>query len=674
MIRFETSRKTENAYGKPYLCPQPVNLPQVICKSYKGPVSERTDVLEYTNEGFVKNFDAVELDSEVAKHAICRDEYLVRFKPSWCGTVYGRNLLEGESALEAKPRDTAKAAEDRRLGLLLPTLRSSLPIQNYEEGKRFRFWLYPAEYRAQTAERLSYFKHRGWLDKETEWLEIRMYLLNAEMGRPRLMETKIQFSFSESGSVFYRLDFRTMMLKMFPGMLSMACDFIWFCLLVVTSFIYAVRLWRAFVKGTFLATACNLPCVWEFLVLAAGWCCVYGFYQQSKLIKDLNAKLEELRSLKWRSSNWDFFLKSKDLYSTGESVSYQIGYIQYLMAQYLLFLMFRFLVSFAVQPRLATVTTTLRSVLPDILHFLVVFMPTFLAYVISGNLVFGRRMHEFASIQSSFASCFRIIMECEFDWDTLAAEYYWTTALWIWTFIVIIVLILLNMVLAIILDTYNDVRQAALSGETVWTTCYNYWTRLQYSHFWVPDRVLEEHLGKVTKPMITQADLHESFPDVPKQQLGLLYEACAVDMGWEARKFLDKSTSLKMSGSVKMTTDNVNQMVTNLTSEDDPLKVFTTVKKATREQAKKRAAADGLFLGAPASLKGNRNPHIINPKTLQSELAGVDPSSPEWLKELQATMTKQKRWMLYVNWQIENLQWQMQQTHLKNLFGGLNQI
>merc|ERR1719456_406518 len=114
------------------------------------------------------------------------------------------------------------------------------------------------------------------------------------------------------------------------------------------------------------------------------------------------------------------------------------------MAQYLLFLMFRFLVSFAVQPRLATVTNTLKAVLPDLLHFLIVFFPTFLAYVISGNLIFGRRMENFATIQASFATSFRIIMECEYDWETLAAEYYWTTAMWIWSFIVLIVLILLN--------------------------------------------------------------------------------------------------------------------------------------------------------------------------------------------------------------------------------------
>jgi len=71
--------------------------------------------------------------------------------------------------------------------------------------------------------------------------------------------------------------------------------------------------------------------------------------------------------------------------------------------------------------------------------------PSFLAYAISGNLIFGRRMEVFATVQAAFATCFRIVMECEYDWDTLSADYFWTTALWIWTFIVLNVLILLNM-------------------------------------------------------------------------------------------------------------------------------------------------------------------------------------------------------------------------------------
>jgi hypothetical protein len=461
-----------------------------------------------------------------------------------------------------------------------------------------------------------------------------------------------------------------MMLKMFPGMASMIADFIWFILLCCTSFYRGKLLWKSFVKGKFIEHFITFITIWEWMVIFAGWVCVYGFYQQTKLVKDMNGKLETLRELTWRGSGFEYLERTEALYATAKTVSFQLGYIRFLMAQYLLFLMFRFLVSFAVQPRLATVTNTLKAVMPDLMHFLIVFFPTFLAYVISGNLIFGRRMENFATIQASFATCFRIIMECEYDWDTLAAEYYWTTALWIWSFIVLIVLILLNMVLAIILDIYNDVRKASLSGEMVWTTCWNYWLRFKQMHFWVPDIVLEEHLTlDILTPLVSRADFKLQFPDIPDKQLDLMYEVCAVDMGWEANKYLDKATSLKMSGSVKLTTDSVNNIVTSLAGEDDPLKSFTQVKTATRQQAKKRMAGDGLFLNAHAALKANQNPHVLEPAGLPTYLPGVDDESQEWLKNLSKLMKRQKKWVLYLHWQMQNLQWMIQQSHMCKLGG-----
>jgi hypothetical protein len=280
-------------------------------------------------------------------------------------------------------------------------------------------------------------------------------------------------------------------------------------------------------------------------------------------------------------------------------------------------------------------------------------------------------MQQFATIQASFATCFRIILECEYDWDELAAEYFWTSALWIWSFIVLIVLILLNMVLAIILDQYNDVRQASLSGEPVWITIYNYYVRAKLMHFWVPDMVLEDHLtNDMTMPMVTRDDIRIDFPDIPDQQLDLMYDVCASDMGWESNKYLDKTTSLKMSGSVKLTTDEVNGRVTQLTSESDPLKAFVKVKPASKAQIKKKKHMnDGLFLSAPCTLKGNRNPRVCDPQTVDTKLTGVDDAASEWQKELSTKMTQQRKWMLYLSWQVENLQWQLQQSHLKKMSG-----
>merc|ERR1711937_213870 len=98
--------------------------------------------------------------------------------------------------------------------------------------------------------------------------------------------------------------------------------------------------------------------------------------------------------------------------------------------------MFRFFTAFHAQPRLGVVVSTLESSLIDIVHFMAVLIPTFMAYAISGMFVYGRRLKEFSAEQAAIGVCFKMAMEGEYDWPELSEDYYWTSGLWVWTFMV----------------------------------------------------------------------------------------------------------------------------------------------------------------------------------------------------------------------------------------------
>merc|ERR1712241_124291 len=132
-----------------------------------------------------------------------------------------------------------------------------------------------------------------------------------------------------------------------------------------------------------------------------------------------------------------------------------------------LLLMIRCFLVLEYQPRLAVVIATLKATSIDLAHFLIVFVPTFFAYAVAGMCIFGRRVDEFSSIERSVGTCFKIAMESEYNWDKLSEEDFVTSASWIWTFLLLIVLLMLNMVLAIIMDVYTEVRNAAGNSETV---------------------------------------------------------------------------------------------------------------------------------------------------------------------------------------------------------------
>merc|ERR1719191_2320022 len=81
--------------------------------------------------------------------------------------------------------------------------------------------------------------------------------------------------------------------------------------------------------------------------------------------------------------------------------------------------------------------------------------------------MFGREIEEFSSFARAFNTCFVTLMG-DFDsaslWDAAGHP---LGALWFWSFHIIIVMLLLNMLLAIIFDTYTDVKAGIGNSETL---------------------------------------------------------------------------------------------------------------------------------------------------------------------------------------------------------------
>lgn len=57
--------------------------------------------------------------------------------------------------------------------------------------------------------------------------------------------------------------------------------------------------------------------------------------------------------------------------------------------------------------------------------------------------------------------------EGEYDWEAFQMENYWSSAIWVWSFVVFINMLLINLLIAIILDTYKELQKAEESREAV---------------------------------------------------------------------------------------------------------------------------------------------------------------------------------------------------------------
>lgn len=217
----------------------------------------------------------------------------------------------------------------------------------------------------------------------------------------------------------------------------------------------------------------------------------------------------------------------EELHNSAANVAFIAAWHRLLVAVYHLVLMIRFFVAFRAQPRLGVVVSTLEVCLIDVLHFMIILLPCFCAYAISGAFVFGRRVEDFSDIQAAIGMCFKIVTESEFDWPYLSEEHYWTTVIWTWTFMLFISLVMLNLVLAIVLDVYSEQRKLAGKSESVAQTFWQLVTVLRYWKRWVPIPVLLDKLGRMPR-MISREEFLKAFPGMPDKQVEMLVSGSKV--------------------------------------------------------------------------------------------------------------------------------------------------
>lgn len=129
----------------------------------------------------------------------------------------------------------------------------------------------------------------------------------------------------------------------------------------------------------------------------------------------------------------------------------------------------------------------------------------------------------------------------------MSAEFFGAAALWAWSFLLLVVLLFLNLVLAIILDIYNETREKSFPGEAIWETIGHFMMKGYMFRSWVPDRALEAKLEEASdQGMVDTTTLEEHFPGIPDVQKKALFKACRAEMRWESGKDLQKQTLLSV--------------------------------------------------------------------------------------------------------------------------------
>lgn len=195
---------------------------------------------------------------------------------------------------------------------------------------------------------------------------------------------------------------------------------------------------------------------------------------------------------------------------------------------YPMVVMLRLFKSFAAQPRLAVVTSTLSSSLTDMGHFFIIFFSVFFCMVVNSVLIFGQDIPDFATLPRALFTNFRGMFG-DWDWEAMKSTDRYMAGVWFWLFVVIMMVLLLNMLLAILMDAYSVVngevedavtlpeqisgivrrRRQFLAGERVrLTDVWNAYFKLYKDE--------KEMLSSAL--IITPEDIKETVPGIPLMQ------------------------------------------------------------------------------------------------------------------------------------------------------------
>ncbi|GLD97390.1 hypothetical protein PINS_up006074 [Pythium insidiosum] len=113
----------------------------------------------------------------------------------------------------------------------------------------------------------------------------------------------------------------------------------------------------------------------------------------------------------------------------------------------------RILQQFSFHPKLNMLTRTVANALNQFAAFFAVFLVIFFTFAVCGMVLFGDSVEAFSTILKSMESCVNMLFG-SFDLATIQEIHVPLGTLYYWAYMVVVCLVLLNMMLAIVLDSY----------------------------------------------------------------------------------------------------------------------------------------------------------------------------------------------------------------------------
>lgn len=315
-----------------------------------------------------------------------------------------------------------------------------------------------------------------WLDEQTQRVEIAIVAYNQNYGLISLVT--VNFFFNRAGHIYKVIHVQSSWANDYFGDiielgLMIICDATWLLALTYLAAHEVKELISAICRSNqpwYMAVWTEYLEFWE----AVDWISILCAYAVLALYIRLYLETLDTKAAMQDIAQQDQLVLTREeserqselIYGKVESLVRAEADSRLSLMFYPMVVMARLFKSFDAQPRLSVVSKTLVYSSQDMLHFFIVFVSLFFCLCVNGVLLFGKEYQEFATIGRGMITCFRAMLG-EWDWDEMKAAGRMLAGLWICVYVIIVVVLLLNMLLAILMDAYGVVKSKASSMQSL---------------------------------------------------------------------------------------------------------------------------------------------------------------------------------------------------------------
>ncbi|KAJ1454484.1 hypothetical protein M885DRAFT_618063 [Pelagophyceae sp. CCMP2097] len=360
-------------------------------------------------------------------------------------------------------------------------------------SETFEFWLDALEPRSRIEQRIRYLEDRHWIDKQTKTVRIELLIYNGQL-EPLLCEVILSFDFHRTGFVVPSHFIETV--PVFPYLLGfwfkVCLEVVYVC--IITSILHEEicevlqRLRQdkaAGLRGALLhhlATGDGALGNWVSMLNALFGVLLICFWVP--LVYDLHAVTNALASLERPAGlanyvdddmdHWSIF--HRDVTAIEAQVARSVRdmrQIRFVGAANVFLVLLRFLRSWTNIPALRVIAVTLFATVRKLASVGIIIICLIVVFAGAGMLMFGQVLQEFHTFKEAAVTTILIFFTADVtvyqkqrEVDELSA------ALWNFLVFAILFFVMVNMVLAIIVEAYEEASKSCSEAVPLYQTAW----------------------------------------------------------------------------------------------------------------------------------------------------------------------------------------------------------